>query len=267
MERVSARNRDEYRRKTASDPNREDFPQLVIIIDELADLMLQVKEHVEPLINRLAAKARACGIHLLIGTQRPSVDVLTGLIKANIPARIAFKVAEQVDSRTILGNVGAEKLLGRGDMLYQPTGCARTRVQGAFVDGDEISNVVDFIIENNGEARYDPDIMAQIDEEAVAMSRVGKRGAAADDDGGSDRDKKKDPMFYQAVEIAVTNQSIATSALQRYLEIGYGRAAKLIDAMERMGIVGPPNGAKPRDVLMTMEQYQVWRLEQRFEDD
>lgn len=266
MEKYSARSRDEYRKKTASDPDREDFPQIIIIVDELADLMLQVREHVEPLINRLAAKARACGIHLLIGTQRPSVDVLTGLIKANIPARISFKVAEQVDSRTILGNVGAEKLLGRGDMLFQPTGAPKIRVQGAYVDGDEISRVVDYIIENNGEADYDPDIMAQIDEEAKAMSHAKKRGGDAEDLGG-EREKKKDPLFYNAVEIAVTNQSIATSSLQRYLEIGYGRAAKLIDVMEKMGIVGPPNGSKPRDVLMSMEQYQVWRLDQRFEDD
>lgn len=266
MEKYSARSRDEYRKKTASIPDREDFPQIIIIVDELADLMLQVREHVEPLINRLAAKARACGIHLLIGTQRPSVDVLTGLIKANIPARISFKVAEQVDSRTILGNVGAEKLLGRGDMLFQPTGAPKIRVQGAYVDGDEISRVVDYIIENNGEADYDPDIMAQIDEEAKVMSHTKKRGGETEDIGG-EREKKKDPLFYNAVEIAVTNQSIATSSLQRYLEIGYGRAAKLIDVMEKMGIVGPPNGSKPRDVLMTMEQYQVWRLDQRFEDD
>lgn len=266
MEKYGARTRDEYRKKSAGDPNREDFPQMIIIIDELADLMLQVREHVEPLINRLAAKARACGMHLLIGTQRPSVDVLTGLIKANIPARISFKVAEQVDSRTILGNVGAEKLLGRGDMLIQPTGAPRMRVQGAYVDGDEITRVVEFITEKNGEPNYDQDIMAQIDEEAKVMCHIKKRGGDADD-AGAEREKKKDPLFYNAVEIAVTNQSVATSSLQRFLEIGYGRAAKLIDTMERMGIVGPPNGSKPREVLMDMEQYQVWRLDQRFEDD
>lgn len=267
MKKFGARNRDEYRAKTASDPERDDFPQIVIIIDELADLMLQVREHVEPLINRLAAKARACGIHLLIGTQRPSVDVLTGLIKANIPARISFKVAEQVDSKTILGGVGAEKLIGRGDMLYQATGAARIRVQGAFVTGDEISRVVNYIVENNGEASYDPDIMAQVEEEAKVMCKMKKRGGDDDMDMENEREKKKDPLFYNAVEIAVSNQSVATSFLQRHLEIGYGRAAKLIDTMERMGIVGPPNGSKPREVLMTMDQYQVWRLDQRFEDD
>ncbi|MBR2461059.1 MAG: hypothetical protein IKB34_07515 [Clostridia bacterium] len=253
MEHYGARNRDEYKKLSARDPESEDFPQIVIVIDELADLMLQVKEHVEPLINRLAAKARACGIHLLIGTQRPSVDVLTGLVKANIPARISFKVAEQVDSRTIIGTKGAEKLLGKGDMLYQPTGSARTRVQGAFVDGEEISRVVGFIVENNGEAAYDPHVLEQIEEEAQAMLPAKKRGNVITDDEVTGPDKKLDPLFNDAVEIAVRSQSVATSSLQRYLEVGYARAAKLIDSMEKKGIVGPPNGSMPRRVLMDMQ--------------
>ena len=263
MEGFGARNRDEYMKARLSEPDSEDFPQIVIVIDELADLMLQVKEHVEPLINRLAAKARACGIHLLIGTQRPSVDVLTGLIKANIPARISFKVAEQVDSRTIIGTKGAEKLLGKGDMLYQPTGSARVRVQGAFVEGAEINRVVNYIVEHNGEAAYDPEVMAQIEEEEKAMIPTSKkRGSVVEDDEALERGEKKlDPLFNDAVELAVRSQSVATSSLQRSLEIGYSRAAKLIDSMEKKGIVGPPNGSKPRRVLMDMQQYELWKME------
>jgi len=228
--------------------------------------MLQVKEHVEPLINRIAAKARACGMHLLIGTQRPSTDVITGLIKANIPARISFKVAEQVDAR-IIGATGAEKLLGKGDLLYHPTGSAVVRAQGAYVDGDELNRVIDYIIENNGEASFDPEILAQLEEEENSMLRVKKRGAAGggDEDDDGLRGKKLDPLLMNAIEIAVDNQSVSTSSLQRYLEIGYGRAAKLIDIMERLGIVGPPNGSKPREVLMSMEQYHIWKLEQSFD--
>lgn len=264
MKEYDARNRDEYLENTADIPDRDAFPQIVIIIDELADLMLQVREHVEPLINRIAAKARACGMHLLVGTQRPSADVVTGLIKANIPARISFKVADQVDAR-IIGTAGAEKLLGKGDMLYHPTGGAKTRVQGAFVGGAEILRVIDYIVENNGEAAYDPDVLAQLEEEENSMLRVKKRGGAPEEDLGGG-DKRPDPLLINAIEIAVENQSVSTSSLQRYLEVGYGRGAKLIDSMERLGIVGPPNGSKPREVFMTMEQYHVWRLEQNFDN-
>ena len=263
MKEYDARHREEYLMKTAGIPDRDDFPQIVIIIDELADLMLQVRDQVDPLINRLAAKARACGIHLLVGTQRPSADVLTGLIKANIPGRISFKVAEQVDAR-IIGAAGAEKLLGKGDMLYRPTGKATVRVQGAFVDGNEINRVIDFVLKKNGEAYFDPEVMAQLEEEEKAMLRANsKRGA--DEDMGGDPGKKIDPLLMNAIEIAVENQSISTSSLQRFLEVGYGRGAKLIDTMERLGIVGPPNGSKPREVYMTMQQFHVWKLEQQFD--
>ncbi|MBR5452868.1 MAG: DNA translocase FtsK, partial [Clostridia bacterium] len=264
MKEYDARYREEYLMKTASIPDRDEFPQIVIIIDELADLMLQVRDQVDPLINRLAAKARACGIHLLVGTQRPSADVLTGLIKANIPGRISFKVAEQVDAR-IIGAAGAEKLLGKGDMLYRPTGKATVRVQGAYVDGIEINKVIDYVLEKNGQADFDPDVIAQLEEEEKSMLKIKKRSGAADDDGDGDREKKVDPLLMNAIEIAVENQSISTSSLQRFLEVGYGRGAKLIDSMERLGIVGPPNGSKPREVYMDMEQFSVWKLEQRFD--
>ena len=187
----------------------------------------------------------------------------TGLIKANIPGRISFKVAEQVDAR-IIGAAGAEKLLGKGDMLYRPTGKATVRVQGAFVDGNEINRVIDFVLKKNGEAYFDPDVMAQLEEEEKAMLRANsKRGA--DEDMGGDPGKKIDPLLMNAIEIAVENQSISTSSLQRFLEVGYGRGAKLIDTMERLGIVGPPNGSKPREVYMTMQQFHVWKLEQQFD--
>lgn len=265
MKTYNARNREEYLKKTAGKADREAFPQIIIIIDELADMMLQVKEHVEPLINRIAAKARACGMHLLIGTQRPSTDVITGLIKANIPARISFKVAEQVDAR-IIGATGAERLLGKGDLLYHPTGGAVIRAQGAYVDGDELNRVIDYIIENNGEASFDPEVLAQLEEEQNSMLRVKKRGGAMEDeDDDGMKGRKMDPLLINAIEIAVENQSISTSSLQRYLEVGYGRGAKLLDAMERLGIVGPPNGSKPREVYMTMEQFKIWKLEQQFD--
>ena len=252
IEDVGVRDVKNYNNVTKDDPDREFLPQIVIIIDELADLMMTAPDDVEESICRLAQKARAAGMHLIIGTQRPSVDVITGLIKANVPSRIAFTVASQTDSRVVLDMAGAEKLIGRGDMLYAPVGASKPiRVQGAFVSESEVESIVAFIKDNDGgKAEYSTDIMDSIDRAAAACGS-GKRGAQPDDD----IDDGGDPMLKQAIELAIESGKISTSLIQRRLSLGYGRAAKLIDAMERRGIVSPPEGQKPRTVLITKQQY------------
>ncbi len=244
-----------YNAITENDRYEHPFmPQIVIIIDELADLMMQARDEVEASIVRIAQKARAAGMHLVIGTQRPSVDVITGLIKANVPSRIACTVVSQVDSRTILDTAGAEKLLGRGDMLYAPVGSPKPlRVQGAFVSDGEVEAVVDFIKRNNDPVRYDQEFLDNLDREAAM---IGTKRSADDDmdmDGGDE--SGHDPKFYEALRIAVDNNRISTSLLQRMLSIGYGRAAKIIDDMERQGFVGPAVGNKPREIRLTKEAY------------
>lgn len=219
----------------------EKIPQLVVIIDELADLMMVAAKEVEDYVCRLAQLARAAGIHLIIATQRPSVDVITGLIKANIPSRIAFAVSSQVDSRTILDKGGAEKLLGMGDMLYHPSGSrAATRVQGAFVSDPEIEAVLDFIKENVGEAHYSDDLAEEIERHAT-----GENGVTPDveDDG--------DALLPEAIELAMSLGKISTSMVQRRLGVGYSRAGRIIDQMEARGIISGANGSKPRDVLVS----------------
>ncbi len=254
IEEVGARNIGDYNGTVNGVPGYEKMPYIVIIIDELADLMLVARDTVENSINRLAAKARAAGIHLVIGTQRPSVDVITGLIKANIPSRIAFTVASQVDSRTIIDVGGAERLNGRGDMLYAPVGLMKPmRVQGSFVSTEEVERVTAFVRSNAGENEYSEEIMADIEREAQRCSAT-KSGGGEDMDG--DDGGELDPKFRQAVELAVNNNKVATSLLQRNLSIGYGRAAKIIDQMERLGYVGPPDGTKPREVLITPAQFR-----------
>ncbi len=231
----------------------EVLPYTVIIIDELADLMMTAPDAVEDSICRLAQKARAAGMHIIIGTQRPSVDVITGLIKANIPSRIAFTVASQVDSRTIIDIAGAEKLIGRGDMLYYPVGLAKPmRAQGAFVSEDEVEKITDFVKAGVGENEYDADIMESIEREAQMIGQSTKKGGsdAALDDGAGD------PKLRDAVEIATDIGKISTSLLQRKLSIGYGRAAKIIDIMEARGFVSAPDGQKPREVLITKTQFR-----------
>ena len=222
------------------------MPQIVIIIDELADLMMTAPGEVEDSINRIAAKARAAGMHLLIATQRPSVDVVTGVIKANIPTRIAFAVSSQVDSRTILDSAGAEKLLGRGDMLFNPIGSSKpNRLQGCFVSDEEVEAVVDYI-KSDHSSEYDEDVMQEIERQA-AIEKKNKTGVAEpnlDDD---------DPMLNAAIETVVELGQASTSMLQRKLKLGYARAARLIDVMEERGVVGPYEGSKPRQVLMTKE--------------
>ncbi len=244
-----------YNAITANDRYEHPYmPQLVIIIDELADLMMTAKDEVETSICRLAQKARAAGIHLIIGTQRPSVDVITGLIKANIPSRIAFTVMSQVDSRTILDIAGAEKLIGYGDMLYMPIGSPKPlRVQGTFVSDSEVERIVDFVRRNNDPVRYDQAFLDNLDREA---QMIGNKQRTRDEDDGGDADPNGlDPKFYEALRVAIDNGRISTSLLQRMLSIGYGRAAKLIDQMERMHYVGPAVGNKPREILITDQMY------------
>ncbi len=254
IEAKNTRNIAQYNAAVADDPTQEILPQIVIVIDELADLMMSAPDDVEASICRLAQKARAAGMHLIIGTQRPSVDVITGLIKANIPSRIAFTVASQIDSRTIIDAQGAEKLIGRGDMLYAPVGAPKPiRVQGAFVSETEIEEIIGFIRAQSAGSAYSDDVMAQINRAAeLCGQKKGKGGAAPVSDGDAD---DSDPMLDSAVALAVETGKISTSLIQRRLSLGYGRAAKIIDMMERRGIVGPPEGQKPRTVLITREQY------------
>ncbi len=253
---VQARNIEGYNAATENDRYEHPYmPHIVIIIDELADLMMQAKDEVETSIVRLAQKARAAGMHLIIGTQRPSVDVITGLIKANVPSRIACTVVSQVDSRTILDVAGAEKLLGMGDMLYAPVGSPKPlRVQGAFVSDGEVERIVEYIKRNNDPVRYDQEFMDNIDREAAMIGTKRQPGGMDEDDGEEGADGM-DPKFYEALKIAVDHKRISTSLLQRMLSIGYGRAAKIIDQMERMGFVGPAVGNKPREIRITEQGY------------
>lgn len=220
----------------------ETMPYIVIVIDELADLMMMAARDVEALIVRIAQKARAVGIHLVLATQRPSVDVITGLIKANVPARIAFTVASQVDSRTIIDSVGAEKLLGMGDMLFSTTDMSRPkRVQGAFITDEETSDVMDFL-RMQRPPQYDDEVVSQ-------PVQIGKGGVVADySNDGSQGDEAE---FKDAVHVVLEAQKASTSLLQRRLRIGYGKAARLIETMEEQGIISAANGSKPREVLVT----------------
>ena len=254
IEEVGVRDIASYNAATENDPYKEHMPHMVIIIDELADLMMTAPDEVEASICRLAQKARAAGIHIIIGTQRPSVDVITGLIKANIPSRIACTVASQVDSRTIIDIAGAEKLIGRGDMLFAPVGSAKPlRVQGAFVTENEVDSICTFIRENNSKAKYNSEFINRIEEEAgkVGAGKKGQSGDAMPMDAGEGGDSK----FQAAVKLAVEEGKISTSLMQRRLGVGYGRAAKIIDTMEEMGYVSKPDGNKPRRVLITMDEY------------
>jgi DNA segregation ATPase FtsK/SpoIIIE, S-DNA-T family len=215
------------------------MPYIVIVIDELADLMMVAARDVEALIVRLAQKARAVGIHLVLATQRPSVDVITGLIKANIPARIAFTVASQVDSKTIIDKAGAEKLLGQGDMLMlTPDMSKPKRIQGAWVTDDEVNKVTDHLRMQSA-PQYNNEIISQ------PVQLGGKGGVVMDIAGGSD-----DDMFRDAVRVVVESRKASTSLLQRKLRIGYSRAARIIEEMEEQGIIGPADGARARDVLI-----------------
>lgn len=265
IEEVGVRNLAGYNEVTAGDNEHPPMPQMVIIIDELADLMMTAPSDVENAICRIAQKGRAAGMHLILGTQRPSVDVITGLIKANVPSRIAFTVKSQVDSRTIIDVGGAEKLIGRGDMLYAPVGSTKPlRVQGAFAADGEVEKVVTFVKEHNAKPVYDEAFMQTIDAEAARCGSGKKKG---DDMPGSDdlaaASSGEDPKYWEAVEVAVEANKVSTSLLQRRLELGYGRAAKIIDRMQEMGFVSPADGNKPRRVLITPQDLAEIKMNQK----
>lgn len=227
------------------------MPQIVIFIDELSDLMMAAPHEVEDSICRLAQMARAAGMHLVIATQRPSVDVITGLIKANIPSRISLKVSSQIDSRTIIDTAGAEKLLGNGDLLFYPVGIAKPqRIQGCFLSDKEVETVVDFI-KKQEKSSYDDEVMNEIERQA-AMEKKKNGGAVSDDD---DSDGETDEMVPKAIEVVVDAQMASTTLLQRKLKLGYARAARIIDTLEERNIIGPYEGSKPRKVLVTKQQW------------
>ena len=227
------------------------LPQIVIIVDELADLMMVAAKDVEEAICRLAQKARAAGMHLVIATQRPSVDVITGLIKANIPSRIAFAVSSQVDSRTILDSIGAEKLLGKGDMLFFPSGAPKpVRVQGAFISDDEVEKVVDFV-KQNGTATYNEDILESIENNNKTEKELAQEQA---------EDDETDPFLMDAIQTVVETGQASTSFIQRRFKVGYARAGRIIDQMEERGVISGYQGSKPREVLMTLEKLNELKM-------
>jgi S-DNA-T family DNA segregation ATPase FtsK/SpoIIIE len=237
MSEVGKRNIIEYN----SLKKEEGMPYIVIVIDELADLMMMAARDVEALIVRLAQKARAAGIHLVLATQRPSVDVITGLIKANVPARIAFTVASQIDSRTIIDQMGAEKLLGRGDMLLLTSDMPKPkRVQAALIEDGETAKVTDFI-RMQRPPQYDDEVVSQ-----PVNIGGGKNGSSVEAMGDAD-----DDMFRDAVRVVIENRKASTSLLQRRLRIGYGRAARVMEEMEERGIIGAADGSRPREVLVS----------------
>ena len=231
--------------KDIEDENKpKKMPQIIIIIDELADLMMVAPGEVEDSVCRLAQLARAAGIHLVIATQRPSVNVITGLIKANVPSRIAFAVSSGVDSRTIIDMNGAEKLLGKGDMLFYPSGCPKpVRVQGAFVSDTEVSAVVDFLTEQGMTANYNPEVENQIVQTPAAGDAKG---------GGNDRDE----YFVQAGKFIIEKDKASIGMLQRMFKIGFNRAARIMDQLAEAGVVGEEEGTKPRKVLMSAEEFE-----------
>lgn len=245
-----------YNELCKKDPELDPMPQIVIFIDEFADLMMVAGNEVETSVCRLAQKARAAGMHLVIATQRPSADIFTGLIKSNIPSRISLSVASATDSRIIIDMTGAETLLGRGDMLYLPIGAPKPmRVQGCFISEEEINKVVEFISKNCGETEYDESVIAGIERYASEEGGSSKGGGGFDDGGGS-----YDARINEAIEVVIDSGMASTSLLQRKLRLGYARAARIVDEMEERGIVGPPNGSKPREVLITRQDWQTMQM-------
>ena len=241
--------------RMSADDELEPMPQIVVVIDELADLMLVAAKEVEESICRIAQMGRASGIHLVIATQRPSADVITGLMKANIPSRIAFAVASAMESRIILDTAGAEKLVGKGDMLYAPLGQGKPkRVQGCFITDNEVQDVVTFI-KDSSEAEYSDSVMAEIDKKAAesGKSGSGSSGSTAAETENSDGDE----MLPAAVDVILETGQASVSMLQRRLKLGYARAARIMDEMEERGLVGPFEGSKPRQLLITREQWQA----------
>ena len=259
-----ARDIDGYNELVKNDPDKKPMSRIVIVIDELADLMMVARDEVETSICRIAQKARAAGMHLVIGTQRPSVDVVTGLIKANIPSRIALNVASQVDSRTMIDTAGAEKLLGKGDLLYKPVGAlSPLRLQGSFTDEKTIRAICDFLRAEKT-SDYDESVMNQIEREAqrCGEKKKGSSFAQTDENGNVSTGvfDDKDELLEKAIEICIAEKKFSTSMLQRRLSIGYGRAAKLGDLMAELGVIGPYNGAKPRDVVWDQTFFDEYRM-------
>jgi S-DNA-T family DNA segregation ATPase FtsK/SpoIIIE len=231
------------------------LPQIVVIIDELADLMLVAAKEVEESICRIAQMGRAAGIHLIIATQRPSADVITGLMKANIPSRIAFAVASAMESRIILDTQGAEKLVGKGDMLFAPIGNGKPlRVQGCFVSDPEVEAVANYVKENYN-TNYDQTIMEEIERKAV---QTGNKSSAADPEPNAE-ELEGDEMLPAAVDVILETGQASVSMLQRRLKLGYARAARIVDEMEEKGIVGPFQGSKPRAILVTKDQWEAMK--------
>ena len=256
---VGVRDLASYNAHAARTEGMDKMPQVVVVIDELADLMLVAAKEVEESICRVAQMGRAAGMHLIIATQRPSADVITGLMKANIPSRIAFAVASSLESRIILDITGAEKLVGRGDMLYFPLGSGKpTRVQGCLISDQEVAAVVDFV-KKSGSAQYDDDVMQEIEQHAAEKEKGGKGvGGSAPDD----VDNEYDELIDAAAEVVVETGQASVSMLQRRLKLGYARAARLVDQLEEKGIVGPFEGSKPRQLLITKEQWQELKYRQ-----
>ena len=248
---------EEYNKLAKTRDDLDTLPSVVVVIDELADLMLVAAKEVEESICRVAQMGRAAGMHLVIATQRPSADVITGLMKANIPSRIAFAVASSLESRIILDNSGAEKLVGKGDMLYAPLGAGKpTRVQGCFISPEEIEDVVNFA-KQSGEVKYSEEVIAKIEESIKEKDKGGSaKGAAVDAASEDDGDE----LLPAAVEVVLETGQASVSMLQRRLKLGYSRAARLVDQMEERGIVGPFEGSKPRQLLITRAQWQEMQM-------
>ena len=251
---VGVRDLASYNAKAAKTEGMDTMPQVVVVIDELADLMLVAAKEVEESICRVAQMGRASGMHLIIATQRPSADVITGLMKANIPSRIAFAVASAMESRIILDTQGAEKLVGRGDMLYFPLGSGKpTRVQGCLISDQEVAAVVDYVKQNSGSAQYDDQVMQEIEQHAAEKDKASKGvGGSSPVDG----EEEYDELINSAIEVVLETGQASVSMLQRRLKLGYARAARLVDQMEEKGVVGPFEGSKARQLLITKEQWQ-----------
>ncbi len=256
---VGVRDLASYNAHAARQPDMEKMPQIVVVIDELADLMLVAAKEVEESICRVAQMGRAAGMHLVIATQRPSADVITGLMKANIPSRIAFAVASALESRIILDTTGAEKLVGRGDMLYFPLGAGKpTRVQGCLISDQEVADVVEFV-KKSGTARYDDEVLHQIEQHAAEKDK-GAKGAGGPTPEAVDNDY--DDLLPAAIDVVLEAGQASVSMLQRRLKLGYSRAARLVDQMEEKGVVGPFEGSKARQILITKEQWQEMQFKQ-----
>lgn len=248
LSQVGVRDIEGYNKYVKKHEDMEPMPKICIFIDEFADLMMAAPKEVEDSVCRLAQMARAVGMHLVIATQRPSVDVITGLIKANISSRIALTVSSQIDSRTILDSAGAEKLLGHGDMLYSPIGASKPiRVQGCFISDEEVEELCDFV-KNQGESQYDDEIAKEIEAKAVQD----KKSSPFEDDGDGEQ---LDALFEKAVDVVLETGTASTSFLQRKLSVGYARGAKIMDQLQEKGIIGPANGSKPREILINRQQW------------